>query len=69
MSVDDLLAQAASLGLALNNLFQHPRGSWWAEFRSSEKRPYGSFSATGATAVEALEAALAKHSQLLELFG
>lgn len=66
--IDDLLAEAARRSLRLNNLFQRQSGSWWAEFAASADHSYGSASASGATAFEALRAALDKHADVMELF-
>lgn len=69
MSIDKTLATAEALGLRLNNLFQHPNGYWWAEFSPKDGGPYGSYSAKGASAAEALYVALEMQTPMMEMFG
>lgn len=66
MALEDLLAEVASRGLRLNNLFELPGGGWQANLTDGER--FWEFG-KGDTAIAALRAALYKQSTTTPVLG
>lgn len=62
MTIEQALEVAASRGLLINNLFQLADGTWQCNTRLAGKEPSTQQFTRGATALEALEKAIALHA-------
>lgn len=72
MTVEQLITEAASRGLHINNLFELPGGGWQANVRTFEEEPAFYEFGTGVSPSSALEDALGKaphQKQSTDIFG